>query len=164
MATMHSAKSEDAYNKFKNMYDTTLFFNDYIIDVLTDSSDTCDTLLTPAIPTDSLYITGSIKFKYSSLGNGGTKTSYLHICGNPHSNVIFDCELSYIGGNPNTKFKIMNDARYGKVIMNKDKIDINMLSYNFSNSNGGIIFATTEQLKDETWLREHGLFFLKISS
>lgn len=164
MATMHSAKSEDAVNTFKNMYDTTLLFNDYIIDVLTDSSYTCDTMLTPAIPTDSLYITGSIKIKYSNTGNGGTRNSYLHICGNPHSNVIFDCELSFLSSTNSSRFKITNNARYGKVIVNKDKIADNMLGNNFSNSDGGIIFATTAQLQDETWLRNNGLFFLKTSS
>lgn len=168
MATMPSAKSEDGNNKFKNMYDTTLFFNDYIIDVDTDgyssSFSKCSTLLTPAIPTDSLYITGSIKIKFSKSGGQGNRGADLYICGNPHSNVIFDCELSYISDNIPNNFKIKNDARYGKVIVNKDKIDNNMLAYNFDNSNGSIIFATTEQLKDETWLREHGLFFLKTSS
>lgn len=168
MATMASAKSEDSYNTFKNMYDTTLFFNDYIIDINvqggSDDSRGC-TLLTPAIPTDSLYITGSIKFKFSDTSTGTNKGHILYICMNPHSNVIFDCELSYIGGNIYSNFKIKNDARYGKVIMNKDKIDNNILAYNFDNdSDGGIIFATTEQLQDETWLRENGLFFLKTSS
>lgn len=168
MATMPSAKSEDENNKFKNMYDTTLFFNDYIIDVDTDgyssSFSKCSTLLTPAIPTDSLYITGSIKIKFSKSGGQGNRGADLYICGNPHSNVIFDCELSYISDNIANNFKIKNDARYGKVIVNKDKIDNNMLAYNFDNSNGGIIFATTAQLQDETWLRNNGLFFLKTSS
>lgn len=168
MATMPTAKSEDSYNKFKNMYDTTIFFNDYIIDVDTDgyssSFSKCSTLLTPAIPTDSLYITGSIKFKYSKSGGQGNRGADLYICMNPHSNVIFDCELSYISDNTVSNFKIKNDARYGKVIVNKDKIPEDMLTSNFDNSNGGIIFATTEQLQDETWLLENGLFFLKTSS
>jgi len=168
MATMPSAKSEDSNNKFKNMYDTTLFFNDYIIDVDTDgyssSFSKCSTLLTPAIPTDSLYITGSIKIKFSKSGGQGNRGADLYICGNPHSNVIFNCELSYISDNIASNFKIKNDARYGKVIVNKDKIPDDMFASNFDNSNGGIIFATTEQLQDETWLRNNGLFFLKTSS